>query len=130
MADVLILRSRLRPVGSSQVRRLLPAAKKQAVGPFLFFDHFGPEEHEPFADYDVRPHPHIGLSTVTYLFEGAMVAHSERAPEELKSKRRRTHGLQLWAGLPKSREDRDPGFAHTSHRAIPEEQHRQLSGGA
>jgi len=147
MADVLILRSRLRPVGNSQVRRLLPAAKKQAVGPFLFFDHFGPEEHEPFADYDVRPHPHIGLSTVTYLFEGAMVhrdsigsvqaiepgainwmtagrgiAHSERAPEELKAQRRRRHGLQLWAGLPRSREDGEPGFVHTSHRAIPEEQ--------
>jgi len=147
VANVLILRSRQRPVGNSQVRRLLPAAKKQAVGPFLFFDHFGPEEHEPFADYDVRPHPHIGLSTVTYLFEGAMVhrdsigsvqaiepgainwmtagrgvAHSERAPEELKAQRRRTHGLQLWAGLPKSRENGEPGFAHTSGQAIPEEQ--------
>jgi redox-sensitive bicupin YhaK (pirin superfamily) len=129
------------------VRRLLPAAKKQAVGPFLFFDHFGPEEHEPFADYDVRPHPHIGLSTVTYLFEGAMVhrdsigsvqaiepgainwmtaghgiAHSERAPEELKSKRRRAHGLQLWAGLPKSHEDGTPGFGHTPGEAIPEDE--------
>jgi hypothetical protein len=143
----LVLRSRLRAVGNSQVRRLLPAAKKQAVGPFLFFDHFGPEELAPFVDHDVRPHPHIGLSTVTYLFEGAMVhrdsigtvqaiepgainwmtagrgiAHSERAPEELKAQRRRTHGLQLWAGLPKSREDGEPGFAHTSQRAIPEEQ--------
>jgi redox-sensitive bicupin YhaK (pirin superfamily) len=147
VADILVLRSRLRPVGNSQVRRLLPAAKKQAVGPFLFFDHFGPEEHEPLADYDVRPHPHIGLSTVTYLFEGRMVhrdsigsvqpiepgainwmtagrgiAHSERSPEELKSKRRRTHGLQLWAGLPKSHEDGAPGFAHTPGAAIPEEE--------
>src|SRR5688500_13559444 len=126
MADVLILRSRLREVGNSQVRRLLPAAKKQAVGPFLFFDHFGPEELEPSSDHDVRPHPHIGLSTVTYLFEGRMIhrdslgtvqpiepgainwmtagrgiAHSERAPQELVGQRRRTHGLQLWAGLPK-----------------------------
>jgi redox-sensitive bicupin YhaK (pirin superfamily) len=147
VADVLILRSRLRPVGGSQVRRLLPAARKQAVGPFLFFDHFGPEELEPFADHDVRPHPHIGLSTVTYLFEGEMVhrdsigsvqaiepgainwmtagrgiAHSERSPQELKAKRRRTHGLQLWAGLPKSREDGDPGFAHTAGDAIPEDE--------
>jgi redox-sensitive bicupin YhaK (pirin superfamily) len=147
MADVLILRSRLRAVGNSQVRRLLPAAMKQAVGPFLFFDHFGPEELEPFVDHDVRPHPHIGLSTVTYLFEGRMVhrdsigsvqaiepgainwmtagrgiAHSERAPEALKVQRRRTHGLQLWAGLPKSHEDGEPDFAHTSHQAIPEEQ--------
>jgi redox-sensitive bicupin YhaK (pirin superfamily) len=146
VADVLILRSRLRPVGGSQVRRLLPAAKKQAVGPFLFFDHFGPEEREPFSDSDVRPHPHIGLSTVTYLFEGKMVhrdsvgsvqpiepgainwmtagrgiAHSERTPPELAGSRRRTHGLQLWTGLPKSREEDEPSFAHTPGNAIPEE---------
>jgi redox-sensitive bicupin YhaK (pirin superfamily) len=146
VAEVLILRSRLRPVGGSQVRRLLPAAKKQAVGPFLFFDHFGPEELEPFRDSDVRPHPHIGLSTVTYLFEGKMVhrdsvgsvqaiepgainwmtagrgvAHSERTPEELRATRRRTHGLQLWAGLPKAREEDEASFAHTPADAIPEE---------
>ena len=146
MTDVLILRSRLRPVGGSQVRRLLPAAKKQAVGPFLFFDHFGPEERAPFSDSDVRPHPHIGLSTVTYLFEGKMVhrdsvgsvqaiepgainwmtagrgvAHSERTPPELAGARRRTHGLQLWAGLPKSREEDQASFAHTPADAIPEE---------
>jgi redox-sensitive bicupin YhaK (pirin superfamily) len=156
VADVLILRSRLRPVGGSQVRRLLPAAKKQAVGPFLFFDHFGPEELEPFRDSDVRPHPHIGLSTVTYLFEGKMlhrdsigsvqpiepgainwmtagrgIAHSERSPEELKATRRRTHGLQLWAGLPKAREDDEPSFAHTPGDAIPEEENiRVLIGRA
>jgi redox-sensitive bicupin YhaK (pirin superfamily) len=146
VAHVLILRSRLRPVGASQVRRLLPAAKKQAVGPFLFFDHFGPEDLEPFRDSDVRPHPHIGLSTMTYLFEGKMVhrdsigsvqaiepgainwmtagrgiAHSERSPEDLKGKRRRTHGLQLWAGLPKAYEQNEPAFAHTPGAAIPEE---------
>src|SRR6267143_5912652 len=73
VADVLILQPRMRDVGQFQVRRLLPAAKRQAVGPFLFFDHFGPEELEPFKDNDVRAHPHIGLSTVTYLFEGRMV---------------------------------------------------------
>jgi len=148
MADVLILQSRLRPVGNSQVRRLLPAAKKQAVGPFLFFDHFGPEEREQSSRNDVLPHPHIGLSTVTYLFEGRMVhrdsigsvqaiepggainwmtagrgvAHSERAPKELLGERRRTHGLQLWAGLPRALEEREPGFAHTPGEAIPEEE--------
>jgi len=147
MADLLILRSRLRDVGNFQVRRLLPAAKKQAVGPFLFFDHFGPHQLEPFVDYDVRPHPHIGLSTVTYLFEGRMLhrdsigsvqaiepgainwmtagrgsAHSERGPEELAGERRRSHGLQLWAGLPKSLEEREPAFAHASAGAIPEDQ--------
>ena len=147
MAELLILRSRLREVGNSQVRRLLPAAKKQAVGPFLFFDHFGPEEREHSSRNDVRPHPHIGLSTVTYLFEGRMVhrdsigsvqaiepgainwmtagrgvAHSERAPKELLGEGRRTHGLQLWAGLPKALEEREPAFAHTPGGAIPEEE--------
>ena len=147
MADVLILRARLREVGNSQVRRLLPAAKKQAVGPFLFFDHFGPEEREQSSKNDVRPHPHIGLSTVTYLFEGRMVhrdsvgsvqaiepgainwmtagrgvAHSERASKELLGELRRTHGLQLWAGLPKALEEREPAFAHTPGGAIPEEE--------
>jgi len=147
MADVLILRPRLREVGNSQVRRLLPAARKQAVGPFLFFDHFGPEERVQSSQNDVRPHPHIGLSTVTYLFEGRMVhrdsigsvqaiepgainwmtagrgvAHSERAPKELLGERQRTHGLQLWAGLPKGLEEREPGFAHTPGDSIPEEE--------
>src|SRR2546430_9398189 len=137
----------MREVGQSQVRRLLPAAKRQAVGPFLFFDHFGPEELEPFRDNDVRPHPHIGLSTVTYLFEGRIVhrdsigsvqsiepgavnwmtagrgiAHSERTPPELRSVRRRTHGLQLWAGMPKALEESEPSFTHTDKPAIPEEE--------
>jgi hypothetical protein len=147
VSDILILRARLRDVGNSQVRRLLPAAKKQAVGPFLFFDHFGPEERALSSQNDVRPHPHIGLSTVTYLFEGKMIhrdsigsvqsiepgainwmtagrgiAHSERAPKELLGERRRTHGLQLWAGLPKALEEREPAFAHTPGGAIPEEE--------
>jgi len=146
VADVLILQARLRPVGHLQVRRLLPAAKKQAVGPFLFFDHFGPEEFEPFSDSDMGPHPHIGLSTVTYLFEGKLVhrdsigsvqnieagainwmtagrgiAHSERTPPELRGVRRRAHGLQLWAGMPKALEDAEPSFTHTDKPAIPED---------
>ncbi|TMH46624.1 MAG: pirin family protein, partial [Betaproteobacteria bacterium] len=128
----------MREVGHFQVRRLLPTAKRQAVGPFLFFDHFGPEELEPFRDADIGPHPHIGLSTVTYLFEGKLVhrdsigsvqniepgainwmtagsgiAHSERTPPELRGVRRRAHGLQLWAGMPKALEDGEPSFAHT-----------------
>src|SRR6266478_4777854 len=143
----------MREVGQSQVRRLLPAAKRQAVGPFLFFDHFGPEELEPFKDNDVRAHPHIGLSTVTYLFDGNLVhrdsigsvqsiepgvinwmtagrgiAHSERTPPELRGVRRRAHGLQLWAGMPKALEDAEPSFAHTGAPAIPagEREHAQV----
>jgi hypothetical protein len=143
MSSVLTLKARDRNIGPFQVRRLLPAAQRQAVGPFLFFDHFGPLELARPADIDVRPHPHIGLSTVTYLFEGAMVhrdsvgavqgiepgavnwmtagrgiVHSERAPEAA-SPPLRTHGLQLWTGLPRAREEAEPSFAHTPASQIP-----------
>jgi redox-sensitive bicupin YhaK (pirin superfamily) len=144
VAELLLLQARMRPVGHLEVRRLLPAAKRQSVGPFLFFDHFGPEEFEPFKGADIGPHPHIGLSTVTYLFEGNLVhrdsigsvqpiepgainwmtagrgiAHSERTPPELRAVPRRSHGLQLWAGMPRALEDGKPGFAHTASSAIP-----------
>jgi redox-sensitive bicupin YhaK (pirin superfamily) len=130
--------------GGFVVRRLLPAALRQAVGPFLFFDHFGPITLQPGDDHDVRPHPHIGLATVTYLFEGAMVhrdstgavqriepgainwmtagrgiVHSERAPQDQRALTRRNHGLQLWAALPLADEEIEPCFAHTPASAIP-----------
>lgn len=126
------------------VRRTLPAAARQAVGPFLFFDHFGPITAQPGDNHDVRPHPHIGLATVTYLFEGAMlhrdslgvvqriepgainwmtagsgIVHSERTPPELANTVRRSHGLQLWVGLPKPHEEAAPSFAHTPVGDIP-----------
>ena len=131
--------------GGFVVRRYLPAVVKQAVGPFIFFDHFGPVDVAPGANHDVRPHPHIGLATVTYLFEGAMdhrdslgtmqriepgainwmtagrgIVHSERTPPELVDVPHRTHGLQLWAALPKAHEEDAPSFAHTPADAIPE----------
>jgi redox-sensitive bicupin YhaK (pirin superfamily) len=131
--------------GGFTVRRILPAAARQSVGPFLFFDHMGPVEAEPGARHDVRPHPHIGLATVTYLFEGAIVhrdslgtvqriepgavnwmtagagiVHSERTPDDLAQQRRRTHGLQLWAALPREHEETAPAFSHTPAHAIPE----------
>lgn len=127
------------------VRRSLPAGVKQAVGPFLFFDHFGPVVARPEDNHDVRPHPHIGLATVTYLFEGAMmhrdslgvvqriepgainwmtagrgIVHSERTPDELRGTARRSHGLQLWVGLPTAHEEVEPSFAHTPAGDIPE----------
>ncbi len=130
--------------GGFTVQRLLPAAARQAVGPFLFFDHFGPITAQPGDNHDVRPHPHIGLATVTYLFEGAMVhrdstgvvqriepgainwmsagrgiAHSERAPDDLRGRAHRSHGLQLWAALPVADEESAPAFAHTPAAAIP-----------
>jgi redox-sensitive bicupin YhaK (pirin superfamily) len=130
--------------GGFMVRRLLPSAARQAVGPFLFFDHFGPVETAPQDNHDVRPHPHIGLATVTYLFEGAMmhrdstgavqriepgainwmttgrgIVHSERTPDDLRQVVRRSHGLQLWAALPAADEEIEPSFAHTPAASIP-----------
>jgi redox-sensitive bicupin YhaK (pirin superfamily) len=137
--------------GGFMVRRVLPSAQRQAVGPFLFFDHFGPVEAQPSDDQDVRPHPHIGLSTVSYLFEGGMlhrdsigqvqriepgainwmtagrgIVHSERTPDELRGRVRRMHGLQLWSALPENDEEVAPSFVHTPAAAIP----RVESGGA
>lgn len=130
--------------GGFRVRRLLPSAVRQAVGPFVFFDHFGPVSAGPEDNHDVRPHPHIGLATVTYLFEGAMlhrdslgfvqriepgainwmtagrgIVHSERTPDDLRHRTRRTHGLQLWCALPAAHEEDAPAFAHTPASALP-----------
>ncbi|MDB5732625.1 MAG: hypothetical protein JWQ03_2520, partial [Variovorax sp.] len=130
--------------GGFKVRRLLPSAQQRAVGPFVFFDHFGPATERPGEQHDVRPHPHIGLATVTYLFEGAMlhrdslgtvqeirpgainwmtagrgIVHSERKPERLQGEIYVNHGLQLWAALPLAHEEAEPGFSHTDASAIP-----------
>jgi redox-sensitive bicupin YhaK (pirin superfamily) len=131
--------------GGFVVRRLLPAARQRSVGPFIFFDHFGPAEELPGVNHDVRPHPHIGLATVTYLFEGAMmhrdslgteqliapgainwmtagrgIVHSERRPDHLREVRFVNHGLQLWTALPLEHEEAEPSFSHTPSDAIPE----------
>ena len=125
--------------GGLRVSRLLPAFTRRTVGPFVFLDHFGPLDFEPGMNTDVRPHPHIGLATVTYLFEGAMVhrdslgsvqriepgainwmsagrgiVHSERTPPDLRNRPHRVHGLQLWVGLPQALEETEPTFAHTT----------------
>ncbi len=130
--------------GGFMVRRLLPAVSRRSIGPFVFFDHFGPTTEPPGADHDVRPHPHIGLSTVTYLFEGAMVhrdslgsvqkiepgainwmtagrgiVHSERRPQELREQTFVNHGIQLWAALPAPHEEVAPSFVHTPASALP-----------
>lgn len=145
MNVALSLTARERDLGGGfRVQRLLPSGKKPAVGPFLFFDHFGPLQVAPYANHDIRPHPHIGLATVTYLFEGAIVhrdnlesvqriepgainwmtagrgvVHSERTPPDLICVPHRSHGLQLWAGLPRSHEETQPAFVHTPASAIP-----------
>ncbi|MDD0815057.1 pirin family protein [Curvibacter sp. HBC28] len=131
--------------GGFVVRRLLPSALRQAVGPFLFFDHFGPVSVRPDDQFDVRPHPHIGLATVTYLFEGAIlhrdnlgfeqriepgainwmtagrgIVHSERRPADLAGQHYTNHGLQLWVALPAALEQVAPSFVHTPADAIPQ----------
>jgi len=131
--------------GGFVVRRLLPAAARRSVGPFIFFDHFGPVTEMPGVNHDVRPHPHIGLATVTYLFEGAMmhrdslgneqsiepgainwmsagrgIVHSERKPESLRQQAYVAHGLQLWTALPLAHEEDEPSFVHTPAAAIPQ----------
>jgi redox-sensitive bicupin YhaK (pirin superfamily) len=130
--------------GGFVVRRLLPSPTQRAVGPFVFFDHFGPIDALPQDNHDVRPHPHIGLATVTYMFEGAMqhrdstgvvqriepgainlmtagrgIVHSERTPDDLRGVARRSHGLQLWLALPEADEEGAPSFSHTPETAIP-----------
>ena len=131
--------------GGFLVRRLLPAARQRSVGPFIFFDHFGPALELPDVNHDVRPHPHIGLATVTYLFEGAMmhrdslgseqliepgainwmtagrgIVLSERRPAHLQGRRYVNHGLQLWTALPREHEEDEPSFSHTPASAIPQ----------
>lgn len=146
MNELLVLQPHDKDLGGGfKVRRLLPAAKRRSVGPFVFFDHFGPATETPGNQHDVRPHPHIGLATVTYLFEGAMmhrdslgsvqeilpgainwmtagrgIVHSERKPERLLADEYVNHGLQLWAALPQAFEEVEPSFLHTASSAIPE----------
>lgn len=145
MVPTQILQARLHDLGGGfVVRRLLPSAARAAVGPFVFFDHFGPVQAQPGDKHDVRPHPHIGLSTVTYLFAGAMqhrdstgavqrmepgqlnwmtagrgIVHSERTPDDLRDQVRVSHGLQLWMALPADQEECEPAFHHFAADQIP-----------
>ena len=143
MNELLVLQPHDKDLGGGfKVRRLLPAAKRRSVGPFVFFDHFGPATETPGNQHDVRPHPHIGLATVTYLFEGAMmhrdslgsvqeilpgainwmtagrgIVHSERKPERLLADEYVNHGLQLWAALPQAFEEVPSPASSTPRRA-------------
>jgi len=131
-------------LGGFSVRRLLPAVTRKMIGPWIFFDHMGPAVFAPGKGIDVRPHPHINLATVTYLFEGEMlhrdslgnvltinpgeinlmvagkgIVHSERQREEIKSNNNKLDGLQLWLALPESVEEIDPEFHHYDASEIP-----------
>lgn len=131
-------------LGGFTVGRVLPVARRRALGPFVFLDHMGPSEFAPGVGFDVRPHPHIGLSTLTFLFEGAIVhrdslgvtqeirpgevnlmtagrgvVHSERAPEPLRRNGGRLHGLQFWLALPGPLEDCEARFEHRDAHELP-----------
>jgi redox-sensitive bicupin YhaK (pirin superfamily) len=140
-------------IGGLQVRRALPSAKRRLVGPFIFFDRMGPALLRAGEAIDVRPHPHIGLSTVTYLFDGEIkhrdslgtemviepgdlnlmtagrgIVHSERSPENLRGKPQSISGLQTWLALPDRYEEIDPVFTHTEKRDLPSFNHDGMEG--
>ncbi|MCB1382503.1 MAG: pirin family protein [Notoacmeibacter sp.] len=142
--DLVVLPS-LKDVGGFDVRRALPTARRRMVGPFIFFDRMGPAILRPGMAMDVRPHPHIGISTVTYLFDGKIrhrdslgtemviapgdvnlmtagrgIVHSERTPEELRGAPMSVSGLQTWLALPDGQEEIDPHFATTLAANLPE----------
>jgi redox-sensitive bicupin YhaK (pirin superfamily) len=140
----LVIEGRSKDIGIP-VTRVLPFVKRRTVGPFIFLDHMGPKHLiPPFDHLDVRPHPHIGLSTLTYLFEGELlhrdslgsvqlivpgevnwmtagkgVSHSERETPEARKRERETHGLQFWVALPLEHEDVEPSFLHYKPAVIP-----------
>jgi hypothetical protein len=140
-----IIVPRARDLGDGfYVRRALPAARRQMVGPFIFFDQMGPAVFRDGQGLDVRPHPHIGLATVTYLFEGTIIhrdslgtveritpgevnwmtagrgiVHSERSPAEERAQGRQLFGIQIWVALPKRHEETAPAFAHFGADRLP-----------
>ena len=139
-----LIHARERPLGGLSVRRLLPSARRKTVGPWIFLDHMGPADFVPGSGVDVRPHPHIGLATVTYLFEGELlhrdslghtqairpgdinlmvagrgITHSERERAEVRAMPHRLHGLQLWLALPEAEEDCAPAFHHYPDAQLP-----------
>ncbi|WP_149207714.1 pirin family protein [Flavobacterium johnsoniae] len=140
----LIIEERAANIGNFMVGRLLPFREKRAVGPFVFIDHMGPAHLSDHENMDVPPHPHIGLSTLTFLFEGSImhrdslgteleikpgavnwmtagkgIVHSERTPEYLRHSDKMLHGLQIWVALPKELEQMDPNFTHVEADDIP-----------
>ena len=140
----MIIEPRQRDLGGFFVRRLLPFAKRRNVGPFVFFDHLGPAEMPPGKGMDVRSHPHIGLATVTWLFDGALdhrdslgtqqtirpgavnwmtagrgIVHSERTPPEERAKGFRIEAIQTWVALPQSHAEQEPSFQHYPADVLP-----------
>jgi redox-sensitive bicupin YhaK (pirin superfamily) len=140
----LTIKPRIRSLGEFDVRRVLPSAERRMVGPFVFLDHMGPAVFPPGKGIAVRPHPHIGLATITYLFEGEImhrdslgvvqliqagavnlmtagrgIVHSERASDDI-AVTSRLHGIQSWIALPLEQEEREPEFIHYPTASLPE----------
>ncbi|WP_316791264.1 pirin family protein [Pedobacter frigoris] len=140
----LIIEERPSNIGNFMVGRLLPFREKRMVGPFAFIDHMGPVSLNDHENFDVPPHPHIGLSTLTYLFEGSImhkdslgteveikpgqvnwmtagkgIVHSERTPAYLRHSTKMMHGLQIWVALPRHLEEMEPEFFHFDENAMP-----------
>jgi len=140
----LVIAARARDLGGFEVRRVLPSAKRRLVGPFIFFDHVGPAEQPPGKGIDVRPHPHIALATVTYLFRGELfhrdslrsaqairagdliwmiagrgIVHSERTSPEVRASGGHLHGIQSWVALPRRDEEAEPSFEHHPAASLP-----------
>ncbi|MEO7988483.1 MAG: pirin family protein [Chryseolinea sp.] len=140
----LIIEERAADIGKFMVGRLLPFRQKRMVGPFIYIDHMGPVKMNERQNFDILPHPHIGLSTLTFLFEGSImhrdslgneveikpgavnwmtagkgIVHSERTPEYLRHSDKSMHGLQIWVALPKHLEEMNPEFFHIEKNQIP-----------
>jgi len=140
----MVIVPRMRDLGGFEVRRVLPAGERRMVGPFIFFDQMGPVTLKAGSGIDVRPHPHIGLATVTYLFEGELqhrdslgsvqmirpgdinwmtagrgIVHSERTPEALRMAPSRLFGIQVWVALPRAQEEAAPSFVHHGGGTMP-----------
>lgn len=139
-----IIAPEVKDLGGVEARRLLPSKERTLVGPFIFFDHLGPATFPPNRGVDVRPHPHIGLATVTYLFEGVLlhrdslgsvqeihpgavnwmtagrgITHSERTPDPIRVQSARLHGIQTWVALPDGAEEMAPHFEHYPADGLP-----------
>jgi redox-sensitive bicupin YhaK (pirin superfamily) len=140
----LIIEERAADIGKFLVGRLLPFRQKRMIGPFIYIDHMGPVKLNEREHFDILPHPHIGLSTLTFLFEGSImhrdtlgneveikpgavnwmtagkgIVHSERTPEYLRHEDKTMHGLQIWVALPKHLEQMNPEFFHVEAEKLP-----------
>lgn len=139
-----VIQARVRDLDSFSVRRYLPHLQCRKIGPFVFFDHFGPVDFPPNTGIDVRPHPHIGLATLTYLFDGEImhrdslgyvqaikpgeinwmtagrgIVHSERTGDTARTTGQHLHGLQVWIALPEADEETSPAFQHCTQSELP-----------